>query len=817
MFYTKTNFNLNIAKCFLSIFIILLFPFQTYAGIPIPSFTKSTISSSDNGRTAIGDIDGDGKNDIVVHKWGTNRSKIADGAINWYRYPDWKATNIKTNGNVFGDEIKIHDLDKDGDMDVIACQGNDNTAGDYWWENVNRDGSIWKEHHIGTDTGHSEVKSMDVDDLDGDGKYDVISRRKTLLVIWYQNNKTNWTKKEININGRENMGIGDIDMDGDIDIVLNGYWLQNPGNRTSKWNQYDFDSFWYKENTKHWADNSVKVEVADINEDGINDIVLSNSEKPGYTVRWYSSTNPTKGDTAWIKHEIEIVDYCHTLQVEDMNNDGHLDIIAGTNNFGLANKAGKKIVVFLNDGSGLNWKKVNISTNDYCYSGKVGDVGSDGMMDFVSSWTWQDSPIQLWTNSIVNVSPRIDLSLSNWKRYLIDESLEYNAVFVLSGDLNGDNNRDIIAGGWWYSNLGKLNGNWTKNIIGSNFNNVIAVYDFDNDGDLDLLGQYGANALNSLGRLCWAENDGKGIFTIRTNIQEGTGDFLQGVQVGLFNGNIIEIALSWHKDGYGVQMLTVPSNPSAEQWTRRIISSIDLQEDLSKGDIDRDGDLDLLLGTYWLENKGVDWITHQIGTVADLTFASNPEPQPDRNNLVDMDNDGDLDAIIGLENGKEIVWFENPQDSGLVSEQWPRHIINTVIGQGFSMDAKDIDNDGDVDVLVGEHRGPDNNRVIIFENTGKQNNWKYHLIDKDLNNIIDHHDGTQLVDMDMDGDLDIISVGWYNKKVWLFENNAHPAFDIAIKPKRRFTFFTEIVYFSFLLILIFTLVILLRSLLSKKK
>ena len=41
---------------------------------------------------------------------------------------------------------------------------------------------------------------------------------------------------------------------------------------------------------------------------------------------------------------------------------------------------------------------------------------------------------------------------------------------------------------------------------------------------------------------------------------------------------------------------------------------------------------------------------------------------------------------------------------------------------------------------------------------------------KDLKNNIDHHDGTQAVDMDGDGDLDIISIGWYNPKIWVFEN-----------------------------------------------
>ena len=39
---------------------------------------------------------------------------------------------------------------------------------------------------------------------------------------------------------------------------------------------------------------------------------------------------------------------------------------------------------------------------------------------------------------------------------------------------------------------------------------------------------------------------------------------------------------------------------------------------------------------------------------------------------------------------------------------------------------------------------------------------------------VDHHDGTQAVDLDGDGDLDIISIGWYNPKVWIYENKSQP-------------------------------------------
>ncbi len=113
------------------------------------------------------------------------------------------------------------------------------------------------------------------------------------------------------------------------------------------------------------------------------------------------------------------------------------------------------------------------------------------------------------------------------------------------------------------------------------------------------------------------------------------------------------------------------------------------------------------------------------------------------------------------------MWFEAPADP---TQRWARHVIGRLAGQGFSMDTADFDKDGDSDVVVGEHRGEQENRVVIFENVNKAASWTMHMIDSGPKNEIDHHDGTQAVDLDGDGDLDIISIGWYNPKVWVYEN-----------------------------------------------
>jgi hypothetical protein len=351
---------------------------------------------------------------------------------------------------------------------------------------------------------------------------------------------------------------------------------------------------------------------------------------------------------------------------------------------------------------------------------------------------------------------------AHWRRILIDPDLGDNAVFIAAADIDAMDGTDIVAGRHWYVNPGSINGIWTRKRIGDPLRNMAAVLDIDGDGFLDILGTQGLGA-EADSQFVWARNTGFGSFDIFEIQPHADGDFLQGVAVTKFDqGGPTEVLLSWHTADRGLQVYTIPDHPATSEWPWRLLSPHSQDEDLSLGDIDNDGDQDIFQGTQWLENPGIDnqdWELHVIGeTTAGL---------PDRNDLADFDGDGDLDAIVGLENGDDILLFLAPENP---KSQWERTTVIGGVGGGFSMDTGDIDGDGDPDVVIGEHRGTGVNRVLILENVDKAKDWDVLLVDESPVEIIDHHDGTVLVDMDEDGDLDIISVGWYNPKVWIYEN-----------------------------------------------
>jgi hypothetical protein len=354
------------------------------------------------------------------------------------------------------------------------------------------------------------------------------------------------------------------------------------------------------------------------------------------------------------------------------------------------------------------------------------------------------------------------LALDRWQRHVVDGDRPWGAIFVTSGDVDGDDQPDIITGGWWYENPGKLSDTWTRHTIGSPLNNMAAVYDFDGDGDVDVLGTQGQGA-ESDPTFVWGRNDGLGAFTILSNIESGDGDFLQGVAVERFgDGGDLEVALSWHAASKGVQRLMVPADPSSGMWDQEEMSQTSQDEGLSGGDIDRDGDLDLLLGTKWLRNdEGAPWSEHTLNPTSG---------DPDRNRLADVDGDGRLDAVVGFEAvstlGK-LAWYEQGSSA---TATWTEHVIANVIGP-MSLDVADVNRDGDWDVVVGEHNlsNPSSAKLYVFENgDGQGGGWTEHVVYTGD----EHHDGAQVVDIDGDGDLDIISIGWSHDQVLLYENRA---------------------------------------------
>ena len=549
--------------------------------LPLP--TDSTQQTS----TLILDIDKDGLNDFVI---AARRSpgpslvwyrRLADG---WDRYViDNSILRIEAGGT-------FTDIDGDGDLDIVmGGDGGVNTV--WWWENPYPNfnpTTTWTRRLI-KNSGANKHHDQMFGDFDNDGRDELVywnQGAKTLFLAeipanprtsgtWPATAIYSWTTE----GEHEGLAKEDIDGDGLIDIVGGGRWFKFNGG--TSFSPQIIDS----------AQTFSRAAAGQLKEGGRSEAVFVIGDGVG-PVNWYEWNG-----SEWIGHTLidQDIDHGHSLQVADMDGDGHQDIFLAEMRLDSGNPDAK-IWIFYGDGAG-NFTTTVVATGIGSHEAKVGDLDGVGDHDILGKpYNWDTPRVDVWLSDLV-CEPNLD----SWERHEIDSNKPWRALFIESADIDGDTYEDVITGGWWYKNPGSAEGSWARNTIGSPLNNMAAVYDFDRDGDFDILGTEGEGSENNP-NFVWAQNDGAGNFTILDNIEAGTGDFLQGVASNSFGAATDEVALSWHRFSTGVEMLTVPSDPANQIWRWRGISPVTQDEDLSMGDIDRDGDRDLLLGTKWLRN-----------------------------------------------------------------------------------------------------------------------------------------------------------------------------------------------------------------------
>ena len=360
---------------------------------------------------------------------------------------------------------------------------------------------------------------------------------------------------------------------------------------------------------------------------------------------------------------------------------------------------------------------------------------------------------------------------------------------IALADLNGDSFTDIVV-----SNTGA---NWEGNSISVFFNNGDGTFgdpvnqvtgagpmglctaDFDQDGDFDIAASnYGYLGQGSTVSLFF--NNGTGTFSSQITYPAGNGPYK--IACGLIDGDNLPDIVAANTD----QKLSVLMNTGGSDFSSKTEYNIfslvagDFYQSVTLGDVDNDGDTDVLYsstGTQFNGNPAIALLRNNgsgaLGTPSAIQLNSYSGSALNVS-IGDVNGDGWNDIVGASFDGRNTDGFQvilNNGSGGFLSNSlYPA-------GQAtFSAAIADVNNDGTSDVLTADNYSME---VTVRLNSG---NGIFFIPSLYTTNSI--AGSLDAADIDLDGDLDVVTSAWgraaVGSHVAVLKNNGDGSFGSAV-------------------------------------
>ncbi|MEM7453714.1 MAG: VCBS repeat-containing protein [Planctomycetota bacterium] len=680
----------------------------------------------------------------------------------------------------------VKDVNGDGILDSVIMSFIDDIA---VVMQGNGDGTFSKVSEFQTEYFAADPTLVD---LDNDGVVEFVSSSGHDLDVYTQDGAGNFSFHFSIDTGEDVDGIraGDFNQDGNSDLAM----LLN--DRTLLLVAGNGDLTFGQEQSYPVTPDFTRLELADLNNDGFDDFVVSNNADTFTGFPNGLTVYLNKGDGTLELEPGQFTDAdrrLYSMGVGDFNGDGITDVVSASRTISFSETL---VTVFIGAGDGTFSSIQHFPSSSLIGSFSILDIDADGDMDFVAvPWGGGTYARTFEGDGAGNFVEAQALFIGNqpdavhagdfnsdgqkdllipyvdrmWYTRGIASGFEFNRAYVTTGDaprgiavadLNGDGVDDLAVANsaddniWIFSGDGAGNFSLIGTVPAGRNPYFVEPADFNNDGDIDL-----AVANRVSGQVSILLGDGAGSFST-TGFPAGStpehlvvadfnGDGTEDVAVTNFLADSVSVLLGDGSGGLG--------SPSAYPVGDR-------PKSIDTADFDGDGNEDLIVANRFPDASGISTVSLLPG-IGDGDFGTHVRIEvlsaPHAVVTSDFDGDGNHDfAVTSVEQDSVLAFYGNGDGT---FQPFVQHDVGE---EPVFLLCDDIDGDGELDLICVNEASED---FTILRGTGSG------AFTTGEGYVAEQMPGaTVAADFNGDGQLDLAATSRLNDYVNVFTNSLCP-------------------------------------------